>query len=110
MFILPHLFIKIFRVPPPKKKVFRVPTYFAGQGDTYVNKNRYDLSSCTADSLAGETIHEKKVQISFPIVINTMKETNGYSDQECQSEEGGPLEKAFKSRLEGHSWTKEQNI
>lgn len=94
---------------PPQKKVSKIPTYFARQGDTYVNKNRYDLCSCTADSLAGETIR-KKIQISFPIVINTMKETNGYSVQECENEEGGPLEKAFKPRLEGHSWTKEQNI
>lgn len=39
-------------------------------------------------------------------MINIVKETNGYSDQEYHREEGEPLEKAFKPTLEGHSWTR----
>lgn len=39
-----------------------------------------------------------------------MKETNGYSDQEYQRQEGGHLKKAFKPRLEEYSWTEQQNM
>lgn len=97
---LPSLLIKMFKVPSLNIQ----SPYLLGQQDRWVNKNRLDLclhlslQSLLIPCLAGERINKKK-QLSFYIVINIMKETNGCSDQEYQREEGYLSKRPFNQDL-----------